>query len=115
MIKIGGNQRYGHVFTGNIYLLSDKKFGDIKLLNRFGNKQSWVDLTAGDFLAIDGNVWVTRGGELLKYIRGNKENFAISGLDKPLGSHLQIYTNDEAEKLYVLDLDNSRLVSLKNG
>ena len=118
-VKIKLHQDWGEIkdmamFTGNIYLLSDKKIWRHQTAESgFGNKQSWVDLTAGDFLAIDGNVWVTRGGELLKYIRGNKENFAISGLDKPLGSHLQIYTNDEAEKLYVLDLDNSRLVSLK--
>ena len=118
-VKIKFDQDWGEIkdmamFTGNIYLLSDKKIWRHQTAESgFGNKQSWVDLTAGDFLAIDGNVWVTRGGELLKYIRGNKENFAISGLDKPLGSHLQIYTNDEAEKLYVLDLDNSRLVSLK--
>lgn len=118
-VKIKFDSGWGEIkdmsmFTGNIYLLTSKNIWRHQTSESgFGNKQSWADLTAGDSLAIDGNVWITRGGELLKYIRGDKENFSVSGLDKPLGNHLQIYTNDEAEKLYVLDLDNSRLVSLK--
>lgn len=109
-----GEVRDMSMFAGNIYLLTDKKIWRHQTAESgFGNKQSWAEVNAADSLAIDGNVWVVRGGELLKYIRGNKENFAVSGLDKSLGSRLKIYTNDESEKLYILDLDNARLVALK--
>ena len=102
------------MFAGNVYLLADKNIWRHQTTDSgFGAKQSWTTLTAGESMTIDGNVWVSRGSEILKFVRGNKENFEVVGLDKPLGSSLKIYTNDEAEKMYVLDMSNSRMVTLK--
>ena len=61
-------------------------------------------------MAIDGSVWVTAGGKILKYTRGVKENFEISGVEGMSGD--VIYTDDETEKLYVLDAANGRVVVL---
>ena len=106
------------MWGGNIYLLS--KTGIWKLQggeSGYGTKQAWLakaedttSLSLSQSMAIDGSVWVTAGGKILKYTRGVKENFEISGVEGMSGD--VIYTDDETEKLYVLDAANGRVVVL---
>ena len=46
----------------------------------------------------------------MKFTRGVKENFVVSDLAVPLGGNLVIYTNEDIEKIYVLDKLNKRMV-----
>jgi hypothetical protein len=128
-VKISKDTGWGEIadikmFAGNVYLL-DTGNGDIYRYqgngDAYGNKKSWladdVARSAIKFakkLAIDGNVWVVGGdGVLLKFSLGVKEDITVSGWDKPWGANVLIYTDENAEKLYILDRDNSRLMMIK--
>lgn len=107
------------MYAGNIYLLTNNAIWRYQTTETgFGTKQSWiaktesVDLNGSTSLTIDGSLWIAKSSEIIKLTRGVKENFAISDLTIPLGGNLIIYTNEDAEKLYILDKINKRLVVL---
>jgi hypothetical protein len=115
------------VWAANIYVL-DRGNGEIWKYqggeNGVGSRVGWVaegeekgGLQTGTGMAIDGSVWVAGGGRVVKYTRGVVEHFEIGGMDKALGENLVIDTGDEAEKLYVLDSSNARVVAItkQNG
>ena len=68
-------------------------------------------------MAIDGSVYILfKNGTINKYTRAKKDSFEVSGLDKQLASPTRIFTNADADNLYVLDNGNSRVVVLdKDG
>ena len=67
-------------------------------------------------MAIDGNVWVTSGGNIFKFLRGEKQNFEISGLTGNSSVFGEIYTNGGLDNLYVVDKANSALLVIsKDG
>jgi len=106
------------MWGGNIYLLT--KSGIWKHQggeSGYGAKQAWlaksedtVALADAKDMTIDGSLWVMAGGKILKYTRGVKENFEMRGIEGLVGS--AIYTDDETEKLYVLDAAGGRVVVL---
>ncbi len=105
------------MFAGNIYLLTNANIWRYQTTETgFGTKQSWiaktevVDLSGSTSLTIDGSLWVTKSSEIMKFTRGVKENFVVSDLAVPLGGNLVIYTNEDIEKIYVLDKLNKRIV-----
>lgn len=111
-------------FGGNLYLLD--KQGEIwkypGLEAEFGTYRRWLEGTKPDFndavgMSLDGSIWVLKtSGSVLKYTRGEKDAFTISGLDKPLNNSVAIFTDDDQENLYILDKGNSRVVVIdKSG
>ncbi len=126
-VKVKFDEGWGQVidmgmFAGNIYVVSDSGvWRQQKMDSGYGTRQAWLAstektdvLTGVQNMAIDGFIWMIKDdGQILKYVRGVKENIGISGLDLAFGKRLNIYTNDEDEKLYVLDSDNKRVVVLK--
>ncbi len=124
-VKIKLDEDWGEVvdmgmFAGNIYLLTRSNIWRYQTAETgYGDKQNWlaksetVDLSGSTTLAIDGSLWIVDGQNIIKLTRGVKEGFAISGLEKPLGINPQVYTNEDAEKLYILDPANGRIVTIK--
>lgn len=108
------------MFGGNIYLLSDQTIWRHQVTDTgFSEKGDWLAasedkslLTGRHSMAIDGFIWVAGEARIDKYVRGVRENFAVSGLEVPLGQDLDIYTNGDANSLYVLDRSNARIVSV---
>jgi len=111
------------MWGGNIYLLT--KSGIWKHQggeSGYGAKQAWLaegedttGLSQSLSMTIDGSVWVLQKLEnsktqIAKYTRGVREGFEVSGIDGLVGS--AIYTDDETEKLYVLDAAGGRVVVL---
>lgn len=123
--KIKIDEDWGEVvdmgmFAGNIYLLTKTNIWRYQSGEAgFGNKQNWiaksetVDLTGATTLAIDGSLWLVDGQNIVKFTRGVKEAFSISGLETPLGSNSKIYTDEDAQNIYVLDTANNRVVAVK--
>jgi len=128
-MKVERDESWGQIadmkmFAGNIYLL-DNEGGNIWKHQgngeSFGKKQVWLaadtDKSAIKFaksMAIDGSIWLVGGeGVLLKISSGVKEDFNVSGWDKPWGGNVLVYTDDLVTKLYVLDKDNGRVVVIK--
>ena len=108
------------LFGGNIYLLESTgkiwKYpgGDAG----FGEKREWTkEAGGGQNMAIDGSIWVVKTDkvEIMKFALGERESWGVSGLDKELGEGARIYTSAEAEKLYILDRANGRVVQLKKN
>ncbi|MDP1743771.1 MAG: hypothetical protein Q8L51_03205, partial [Candidatus Amesbacteria bacterium] len=101
------------MFAGNIYLLTNANIWRYQTTETgFGTKQKWTEIANTSSLTIDGSVWLGSQNEILKFTRGIKENFVVSDLAVPLGGNLAIYTNEDIEKIYVLDKNNKRIVVL---
>lgn len=108
------------VFLGNIYLLgSDQIFKYVPVEDGYAQSINYLNekeqFSTNSSFVIDGSIWVTNGGEVFKYLRGEKQDFAISGVttSSKLG---EIYTDSEAENLYVVDIENSTLLVIdKDG
>ena len=67
-------------------------------------------------LIIDGNIWlITNNSEIYEIFRGQNQHFEIKNLNKNLGSGIEIYTEIDWQKLYILDKDNSRIIILTKG
>ncbi len=107
-------------YTGNLYVL-EKTAGKIwrypGIGSNFGEGVEWFaigttpDLSDSLSWVIDGLIWVLKpGGRILKFSLGSQQNFSVSGVDKTLDEVTLIYTNDEADYLYLLDPANSRVV-----
>ncbi len=109
------------VFLGNVYVL-DKDEGQIYKFAASGFSKSdylssTTDFSKASSIAIDGAIYILqKDGTILKYLRGNKESFNVTGLDKPFSSPARIFTSREINNLYILDSGNQRIVVLdKNG
>lgn len=106
-------------YRGNVYLL-DKKGEIIKYLRTDEGlgKRSYlaadvvVDFSSTTSMAIDGEIWVASKGQVLRFSLGARKEFSVKGLDQKLGDNLIIYTDEEAENLYLLDKSNDRIVVL---
>ena len=103
------------VFIGNVYLLTPDqvvKFSPIEGgyadgVNYLNEK---TNFTSSSRMTIDGNVWLTIGQKVLKFLRGENKNFEISGLTAPIGEFGAMYTSSSLDNLYVVDSQNSALL-----
>lgn len=107
-------------FGGNLYLLdtqksriwkyvaTDKGFSDTF---EYLNPDTLPDLTHTTNMAIDGSVWLgTTTGDILRFSAGKENPYVPQGADTPLGKNLRVYTSDSDKMLYVLDIQNHRVV-----
>lgn len=88
----------------------------------FGPGKNWLkaadsNLRGGASLAVDGDMFVLKNdGQILKYTKGERADFNVSGLDPALTTGSQIRTYTDWKYLYILDKKEKRLVLLdKNG
>ena len=106
-------------YRGNVYVL-DKKGEIIKYLKTdegFAKKSylgpgTEVDFSLVSSMAIDGEIWVGKSNEILRFSLGARKEFKLKGLEKGLGSRLLIYTDEDCESLYILDKKEARVVVL---
>ncbi|MFC1711007.1 hypothetical protein ACFLZ1_00315 [Patescibacteria group bacterium] len=108
-------------FSSNVYLLDISKNEIWKysgLDTGLSDKTSYLkksdsDLAGAAAMTIDGSVWVLmQTGEVYKYIRGERDNFNITGLEALFAEDGVIYTNENLDNLYVLDKKNTRIVAI---
>jgi len=109
-------------YLGNFYIL-DKKAGISKYAGGTPPKSDYLakgvapDFSKATDLAIDGSIWVlTTDGSVIKFTKGNQDDFTLKGLDKPFVRPTRIATSVDDDNVYVLDNGNKRIVVLdKNG
>jgi DNA-binding beta-propeller fold protein YncE len=89
-------------------------FSDIR---EYLNPDTLPDLSLATGLAIDGSVWLgTSNGRTLRFTQGKENTYVPQGVDPVFGTRLYLYTSDGVKNLYVLDINNHRVVVLdKDG
>ena len=111
------------VFGSNIYVLDKEdtllKFtpsGDEYVKNDYFSENA-PDLSNSTAMAIDGSIFVLNNdGTILKFTKGAKDDFSITGIDKPMSSPTRILTSEDLDNIYILDNNNNRVVVLdKSG
>ena len=109
------------MWAGNIYVLTGGNGGlEIRRYQAagegFGEGQPWladetkITIPDGAGMAIDGSIWLAGGAEIYKFTRGVKDNFGTSGWDEPPQKIDGIYTDENAQNLYIWEKDKARVV-----
>lgn len=125
-LKTGENEDVGQVsnwkdlsvFLGNVYVLGGSQI--LKFIaaeNGYGDETSYLEnpetFDESSHFAIDGSIWVSKKDRILKYTRGKRDDFAISGLVNQAVNFSSIYTDSDAENIYVVDKLNGALLVIK--
>jgi len=123
-LRIKKDNEWGEIvdlvaYRGNIYLL-DKKGEILKYLRtdegfakrNYLGAEAETDFSSVSSMAIDGEIWVGKSNEILRFSLGARKEFLPEGLEKDLGSHLLIYTDEDCDNLYILDKKEARVVVL---
>ena len=113
-------------FAGNVYLLDSGNppaggmiWKYLPTADSYSDKREYltkstkVDLTGALRMQIESSVYVLKsGGEILRFTKGDKDNFSYSGLPSGVKDPKSIFTSSDVDNLYVLDSGNSRLLIL---
>lgn len=107
-------------FGSNVYLLNSGQIWKyVATSDGYSDKREYLSKgTSADFnealrMQIESSVYVLKkGGEMLRFTRGDKDNFAYGGLDKGVKDPKSFFVSSETENLYLLDSGNSRLLIL---
>jgi len=123
-VVIKTDEKWGDIgslaaFGGNVYLLDRKKnavwkyiasdFGFLERQN-YLNPDVRVDFSNVRELIIDGSIWVSTPGEILKFTKGLGEAFAFKDFSDTLANISAFTTSDEDKNIYLLDKQGSRIV-----
>ncbi len=109
------------VFLGNVYLPSGDQIAKfVPVVGGYSRSADYLrekaNLDAASRLVIDGSVWVTSGSRVLNFLRGENQNFEISGISGQIGTLESIYTSSSLDNIYVVDKGNSALLVIgKDG
>ncbi|MFB6181663.1 MAG: hypothetical protein ABEJ24_02080 [Candidatus Magasanikbacteria bacterium] len=115
-------------YAENLYVLDNNNeqiYKHTPIQDGFAKSTAWIDsetqqkidLSNANSLAIDGNIYVLKeGGNILKLFKGNKQKFQTKDIVPQLEQPTQIWTNADADYIYILEPKNNRIVVLnKNG
>ncbi len=109
------------LFAGNAYVLGKNQIHKfVPVESGYSKSADYLEQSeefgANSRMAIDGSVWVTKGGAILKYTRGKKDDFNISGLVGASSDFGEIYTDSDLDNVYVVDRANSAILVIgKDG
>lgn len=96
------------------YTLTDKKLSEA--IGWLIDKQE-INFNKISDMSIDGDLWLSfKDGKIMKFSRGYREDFALTGLEQLPNDSLLIASQVNSEKIVFLDKANNRLiVSTKEG
>lgn len=107
-------------FAGNVYVLdSGQIWKYLPTSDGYSDKREYlVKNTKADFadvlrMQIESSIYLLKkGGEILRFTRGEKDSFSYSGLDKGVNNPKSFFVSSDTDNLYLLDSGNSRLLIL---
>ncbi len=113
MVSFGGNVYLLDTGKGRIwkYVATASAFSDMR---EYLNPDFFPDLSKATTMAIDGSVWLgATNGSVQRFTQGKDDVFVPKGVDPVFGNNTLVYTDDNCANVYVLDLDNKRVVVLE--
>lgn len=114
-------------FAGNIYLVDGGNppagpgqiWKYLPTADGYSDKREYlskgikVDFNNSLRVQIESSIYVLKsGGEILRFTRGDKDNFSLGGLDKGVKDPKSIFVSSDTDNFYLLDSGNSRLLIL---
>lgn len=111
LVAYGGNLYLLDVGKGRIWKYTATESGFTER-REYLNPDTLPDLSRATSMAIDGSVWVTTEGRIMRFTQGKEQTFNVQGLDVAFGQQIQVFTSDSATHVYVLDPANRRVVVL---
>ena len=109
-------------FASNIYVLDAGKNMVWKYLatsdgystsREYFTKGTTADLKDALRMQIESSIYILKsGGEILRFTKGDKDNFGYSGLPSGVKDLKSIFVSSDSDDFYVLDSGNSRLLIL---
>ena len=107
-------------FAGNIYLLDPGQIwkylptaGGYSDKRAYLNKETKADFKGALRMQIESSIYVLKSsGEIVRFTRGDKDNFSYAGLDKGVKDPKSFFVSSDTDNLYLLDSGNSRLLTL---
>lgn len=109
-------------FASNVYLLDSVKNQVWKYLpttEGYSDKREYLnegvktDFAGAIRMQIESSVYILkRGGEIMRFTRGDKDHFSLGGLDRGIKDPKSFFISSDTDNLYVLDSGNSRLLIL---
>ncbi len=108
-------------FAGNIYVLdvTGQIWKYIATNDGYSDKREYLSKnTKADFssalrMQIESSIYVLKtGGEILRFTKGDKDNFGYQGLDKGVKDPKSFFVSSDTDNVYILDSGNSRLLIL---
>lgn len=104
-------------FNNRLYLLDNQNsqiYRLSKTADGFTKRDNWIkektDLTKAVDISIDGYVYILKNdGQVLKYLKGREENFALESIEPPFQNATKIIVSPELEYIYILEPTNKRL------
>ena len=107
-----------YAFAGNIYLLdSNQIWKYLPTADGYSDKRKYlttkVDFSNALRMQIESSVYILKqGGEILRFTRGEKDNFSLGGLPSGVKDPKSLFVSSDTDNLYLLDSGNSRLLIL---
>lgn len=107
-------------FAGNVYLLdSGQVWKYLPTSEGYSDKREYLSkVTKVDFagalrMQIESSIYLLKsGGEILRFTRGEKDNFSYQGLDQGVKDPKSFFVSSDTDDFYLLDSGNSRLLIL---
>lgn len=105
-------------YDSNIYLV-DKTNGKVlsirKTNNKYGTPTSWLkdqfNFNTYSSISIDGYIYLaSSGGTIKKYLKGYEKTFNLDTINPKLDHIDKIYTDENTDKIYILDKSQNRLL-----
>lgn len=117
-IPEGSNIIDAQTYLTYIYLV-DAKNNQIYRYPRaeggFGEKSDWlketIDLSGATSMAINENIFVADGKNILELFRGKKQDFNMEQSATPIKA-FKVYASENSTSLYILDKVNSRIIKM---
>lgn len=122
-----GNIADIYAFAGNVYILdtanpatgSGQIWKYLPTSEGYSDKREYlskgtkVDFSNSLRMQIESSIYVMKkGGEILRFTKGDKDNFSLGGLDKGVKDPKSFFVSSDTDNLYLLDSGNSRLLVL---
>lgn len=96
-----------------LYSIKGAELVKYQLLDTGLDGSTWAQ--SSDFegvvsMAIDGNIYILKSNELLRYFSGQKEDFELSGLNTSLSNAVKVVKSFDFDNIYIADSGNNRVL-----